>query len=59
MALPTLKSIYADFIIVLDDCEQFESTSMYLAMLETFKQDIEARMKTAVDLHMRNEILKG
>lgn len=53
----TLRDIYADFIIVLDDCEQLGSTETYLGILVTFKQDIEERIKTCIDTHMRNEIL--
>jgi hypothetical protein len=52
------KDIYADFICVLDACEQIDSTPMYLGLLEVMKQDIEERQKQCVTTHMRPDLRK-
>jgi len=52
----SINGIYNTFIIALDAAEQLDSTPLYLGLLEVMKQDIEARQKACIDVHMRPEI---
>jgi hypothetical protein len=52
------KDIYAEFVSLLDECEQIGSTPIYLGLLEVMKQDIEQRQKTCVKIHMRPDLWK-
>jgi hypothetical protein len=54
--MTNFKDIYTEFVALLDECEQIDSTPVYLGLLEVMKQDIEQRQKTCVEAYMRPDL---
>lgn len=57
--MSTLKDLYVDFVALLDELENLESSAVYLGFLEVMKQDIELRQTNCVNDHMRLEVKDG
>jgi hypothetical protein len=54
-----LQDLYTDFVALLDELENLESSGLYLGFLEVMKQDIELRQANCVNDHMRLEVKDG